>query len=71
MLTGWNNQRIECYIKRGLDNWVPSHTSQIKKGDIFKILEDDGYYEAYDDAVFTTDGWRVEAAWFKEGFVKC
>lgn len=70
MLNDWEN-RIECYIKRGLDTWEPAHTKDVKQGDIFHYGDGKGYYEAYEDAYRTDDGWKVKAAWYQEGFVKC
>jgi hypothetical protein len=51
--------------------WIPAHTSQIEKGDWFKIMDDDDVHEALLDAYYVTNDvtgegeWKVEAKWFK------
>jgi hypothetical protein len=70
MFNSWQENRVDCYIKRGLDTWEPAHLSQVKQGDVFQLLDQDGMHEAYEDAYFTEDGWKVKAAWYKEGQVK-
>ncbi len=63
--------RLDCWILVGQE-WTTANLSMIKKGDWFKLWDDDDVHEALLDAYSVTNEetgeleWKVEAKWFKK-----